>query len=84
MDYYKKNPPLFLILELNTPGGEVFTAQKISDALKELDTQMDIPVVAYINTWAISAGAMIAYSCRYIAIVNDSSMGAAEPVPDGM
>lgn len=80
LDYYKKNPPLFLILELNTPGGEVYAAQKISDALKDLDTQWEIPVIAYINNWAISAGAMLAYSCRYIAVVRDASMGAAEPV----
>lgn len=80
LDYYKKSPPLFLILELNTPGGEVFISQKISDALKEMDTQYDVPVVAYINNWAISAGAMLAYSSRYIAVVKDASMGAAEPV----
>jgi membrane-bound serine protease (ClpP class) len=82
LDYYKKQkqPPLFIILELNTPGGEVFAAQKISDALKDLDTQYNIPVVAFINNWAISAGAMLAYSCRYIAAVKDGSMGAAEPI----
>ena len=80
LDYYKKNPPAFLIMELNTPGGEVYVSQKISGALKDLDTQWDIPVVAYINNWAISAGAMLAYSSRYIAVVKDASMGAAEPV----
>ena len=80
LEYYKKNPPIFIILELNTPGGEVFAAQKISDALKEIDTQYNIPVVAFINNWAISAGAMLAYSCRYITVVKDGSMGAAAPV----
>lgn len=80
LDYYKKHPPIFIILEIDTPGGEVFAAQKISDALKEIDTQYNIPVVAFINNWAISAGAMLAYSCRFIAIVKDGSMGAAEPV----
>lgn len=80
LDYYKQHKPIFIILELNTPGGEVFAAQRISDALKELDTQYDIPVVAFINNWAISAGAMIAYSCRFITVVKDGSMGAAEPV----
>lgn len=80
LDYYKKNPPLFIILELNTPGGEVFVAQKISDALMNLDTQYDVPVVAFINNWAISAGAMLAYSSRYIAVAKDASMGAAEPI----
>lgn len=80
LDHYKKTKPAFVILELNTPGGEVFSAQKISDALKDLDTQYGIPVIAYINNWAISAGAMLAYSCRFIAVVKDASMGAAEPL----
>ena len=74
LDYYKeKVHPAFIILELDTPGGEVFPAQKISDILKELDTNYGIPVVAYINNWAISAGAMLAYSCRYIATVKDGA-----------
>ena len=83
LDYYKKNRPAFIILELNTPGGEVFAAMQISDALKNFDIQEGIPVVAYINNWAISAGAMLAYSCRFIAVVKDASMGAAEPITEG-
>lgn len=83
LEYYRKIKPAFIILELNTPGGEVFASQKISDALKEMDTQANIPVVAFINNWAISAGAMLAYSCRYIVITKDASMGAAEPVLAG-
>ena len=83
LEFYKKKPPIFIILELNTPGGEVFAAQKISDALKEMDTQYNIPIVAFINNWAISAGAMLAYSCRFITVVKDGSMGAAEPVYAG-
>lgn len=83
LEFYKKQRPIFIILVLNTPGGEVFAAQKISDALKEMDTQFNIPVVAFINNWAISAGAMLAYSCRFIAAVKDASMGAAEPVYAG-
>lgn len=83
LDYYKETKPLFIILELDTPGGEVFAAQKISDALKDMDTQERIPVITYINNWAISAGAMLAYSTRYITVVKDGSMGAAEPVIAG-
>lgn len=83
LDHYKKTRPAFIILELNTPGGEVYAAQKISDALKNIDIQDDIPVVAFINNWAISAGAMLAYSSRYIAVVKDGSMGAAEPIVMG-
>lgn len=83
LGFYKDNKerkPIFVILELNTPGGEVFAAQKISDALKDLDIQYNIPVVAFINNWAISAGAMLAYSSRFIIPTKDASMGAAEPV----
>lgn len=83
LEFYKKNRPIFIILELNTPGGEVYAAQQISDALKEMDVQEKIPVVAYINNWAISAGAMLAYSSRFIGTVKDGSMGAAEPVLQG-
>lgn len=83
LDHYREIKPIFIILELNTPGGEVFSAQKISDALKNIDVQDNIPVVAYINNWAISAGAMLAYSCRFIAATKDASMGAAEPVIQG-
>ncbi|MBN1914899.1 MAG: hypothetical protein JW769_03310 [Parachlamydiales bacterium] len=69
-----------IILHLDTPGGEVFAAQKIATLLQEVDTQEKIPVIAYIDKWAISAGAMLAYSCRFIAINQGSSMGAAQPV----
>lgn len=81
--YFKKNRPDFLILKLDTPGGEVFAAQKIASALQEMDTQESIPVIAYIDNWAISAGALIAYSCRFIYTSKDGSMGAAEPVTIG-
>ena len=56
--YYKKTKPICIILDLNTPGGEVFAAQKISDALKEMDTQEEIPVVAFINNSAVSLPAL--------------------------
>jgi len=80
LEYYKETKPAFIILELNTPGGQVYAAQLISDALKNMDVQYNIPIVTYINNWAISAGAMLAYSTRFITISKDASMGAAEPV----
>jgi len=83
LDHYKKIKPIFIILDLNTPGGEVFASQKISDALQEMDTQYNIPVVCAIDNWAISAGAMLAYSCRFIAVSKDAAMGAAEVVKSG-
>lgn len=87
IDFYQQHKPACVVLELDTPGGEVFAAQKIANALQELDLQFHIPVVAYVNNWAISAGALIAYSCRYIVASPDACMGAASPViqtADGM
>ena len=80
IDHFVKIKPACVILELDTPGGEVFAAEKISDALKELDIRYGVPIIAYINNWAISAGAMLAYSSRYIVSEKDGAMGAATPV----
>ncbi len=80
LDHFKKEGVCCVVLKLNTPGGEVFAALKIVELLKSLDKQDHIPVIAYIDNWAISAGAMLAYSCRYIGITEAASMGAAEPV----
>ncbi|MCC6128112.1 MAG: hypothetical protein IT584_02800 [Chlamydiae bacterium] len=80
LNHFREKGAKFVILELNTPGGEVFAAQKISHLLHEMDALHHIPVIAYINHWALSAGAMLAYSCRYIAISPSASLGAAEPV----
>jgi membrane-bound serine protease (ClpP class) len=80
LDHFKKIGAKFVLLKLNTPGGEVFAAQKIAKELQNSDIQDQIPVVAYIDNWAISAGAMLAYACRFIAISSQASMGAAEPV----
>lgn len=83
LNAYKESKPSAIILEINSPGGEVFAAERISDALKEIDTQYGIPVICYIDNWAISAGAMLAYSSRYIVVAKDASMGAAEPITVG-
>ncbi len=70
----------FIVFRLNTPGGEVLSSVKIASLLQKIDVEKQIPVIAFIDDWAISAGAMLAYSCRFIGIVKTSIMGAAEPV----
>ena len=45
-----------------------------------MDLEYGIPIIAYIDDWAVSAGAMIAYACRFIFVNSSSLMGAAEPV----
>lgn len=87
IDHFKEKRPACVIVELNTPGGEIYASQRISNALRSLDMKDGIPVIAYVNNWAVSAGAMLAYSCRYIIVAPDATMGAATPVfqtQDGM
>ncbi len=83
LDEFKQKKVPFIVLHLDTPGGEVFASMKIADLLQKIDADDHIPVVAFIDNWAISAGAMLAYSCRYIGTVKTGSMGAAEPVTSG-
>ena len=83
LEEFVKKKASFVILHLDTPGGEVFSAMKISRLLKEFDQNHSIPIIAYIDDWAISAGALLAYSCRYIAVMPTSSMGAAAPITVG-
>jgi membrane-bound ClpP family serine protease len=70
----------FVLLDLDTPGGEVFSALRIMAELQKIDREDKIPVVAFVDDWALSAGALLAFSCRFIGATSLASMGAAEPV----
>lgn len=67
-----------IIFEINTFGGRVDSATKIKDDI----LNSTIPTVAYINKRAISAGALIALSCKKIIMADGSSMGAATVVDE--
>lgn len=65
-----------VVLEIETPGGRVDAAQKIVDTIKATD----LPVYAYVNRRAFSAGAMIALSADRVYMRTGAVMGAATPV----
>jgi membrane-bound serine protease (ClpP class) len=65
-----------IVLDIETPGGRVDAAQRITTAVRNTD----IPVYAFINMHAHSAGAMIALSADEILMRPGSVMGAATPV----
>ena len=66
-----------LILEVDTPGGLVDAAVDITKALGKAPC----PTIAYIKGMgAISAGALISYSCDHIIMEPDTNIGAATPV----
>ncbi|MCQ2284726.1 MAG: nodulation protein NfeD [Bacteroidales bacterium] len=66
----------YLLLELNTFGGELEAADKIRTLL--LNAPM--PTMVFINNNAASAGALISISCDSIYMAQGSSLGAASVV----
>ena len=65
-----------LILDMDTPGGRVDAAERISDALADAP----LPVYTLVNRRAFSAGALIALSTDRIFMRPGSVIGAATPV----
>ena len=65
-----------IIFKINTFGGRVDAATQIKDAI----IGTDLLTIAFINNRAISAGALIALSCKKIVMVPGSSIGAATVV----
>lgn len=64
------------ILDLDTPGGRIDAAERIVDAVRA----SGVPVYAFVNPRAYSAGAMIALSAKAIFMSPAGVMGAATPV----
>jgi membrane-bound serine protease (ClpP class) len=72
----KENNSDLVIMQLNTFGGELAAADKIRTML----LQSEIPIWAYINNNAASAGALISIACERIYMHSGSSIGAATVV----
>jgi membrane-bound serine protease (ClpP class) len=68
-----------LIIQLNTPGGDLGTTVEIIQAIRA----SDVPVVMYISpngAMAGSAGALISMSAHVIAMAPEAVIGAASPI----
>ncbi|MBI5351641.1 MAG: nodulation protein NfeD [Chloroflexi bacterium] len=68
-----------LIIELNTPGGEIITMKNIVAEIRA----SSVPVIIYVSprgAWAASAGAIITMSGHASAMAPETSIGAASPV----
>jgi membrane-bound serine protease (ClpP class) len=63
-------------LDIDTPGGRVDAAERISDAIR----RAKLPVYAFVNPRAFSAGALIAISAKEIYMRPGAVIGAATPV----
>lgn len=70
-----------LIFIVDTPGGRVDSAIDISNAI----LGATCPTIAYIEGMgAISAGALISYSCKEIHMAPGTNIGASAPIIIGM
>ena len=65
-----------IYLDIDTPGGRIDAAERIADAVGG----SSVPVYAYVNPRAYSAGALIALSARSIYMRPGAVLGAATPV----
>jgi membrane-bound serine protease (ClpP class) len=67
-----------ILIRVKTLGGRVDAALKMRDAMVEAAT----PVAVYVESRAISAGALITVAARHIVMASGSHIGAAKPIPD--
>ena len=69
-----------VVVELNTPGGEVGAVLEITDAIRNSPITNS---VAWINPTAYSGGAIIALACKEIVTTQSARMGDALPIAIG-
>ncbi len=70
-----------IILDMNTPGGRVDTAEEIMRML--IDLPDSIRTITYVNRDALSAGALIAIATQRIYMAPGSRIGASAIVTSG-
>jgi len=68
-----------LVIQLNTPGGQLDSMSKITQAI----LNSKVPVMVYVSpsgAWAASAGVFITYAAHVAVMAPGSSIGAAHPI----
>jgi membrane-bound serine protease (ClpP class) len=76
LDEARDNHGAAIVLHVNTFGGRVDVATELKDAI----LNSKIPVLAYVDKRAISAGALITLCASKIAMAPGGTIGAATPV----
>lgn len=72
-----------VLVEIHTNGGRIDAMQRIGDALAGKGLPRKVPVVAFIDDKAFSAGAIISLACDRIYIAPNGVVGAASLVMTG-
>lgn len=73
-----KGEPAFIILDMDTWGGELHAAYDIAHAVRKITDE--VVSVAYVSEKAISAGALISLSCNAIAMRPGTILGDCEAI----
>ena len=68
-----------LVIELDTPGGDLYDSLKISAYIKSLAAR-GVPTIAWVNAHAYSGGALVAAACNWIVMAPASVIGDAAPI----
>jgi len=66
-----------VVIELDTPGGEVGAVLELSDLIKNAQTPN---IVAWVNNQAFSGGAIVAMACPTIVTNDPATLGDALPI----
>ncbi len=75
-EHARAGKPDAIVVDLNTPGGELGAMKQMRDDIMEFDC----PVISYVNDWAISAGSLLALASDAIVMAEGSKIGAALPI----
>lgn len=67
-----------IIFEIDTYGGRIDSAEKISTAMR----RTGLPTISFVNTKAESAGVLLTISADTIVMAPGGTIGSAEPIPN--
>ncbi len=71
-----------LVLELDTPGGEIELMWQLAKALLKASDK-GLVTVAWVNDRALSAGSLLALACERVYMCKHATLGSALPVQIG-
>ncbi|MBM3191707.1 MAG: hypothetical protein FJZ63_03510 [Chlamydiae bacterium] len=79
MQFFREKKVDFIVVHLDSFGGEMLPAIKIVDLFQKCDFNYGIPLMAWIDRYAIGSASLLAYACRYIAVSQKALMGGQIP-----
>lgn len=74
--YYSKMNVQAILLHLDSPGGAVIACLKIAALIEKMDVENEMPIICFIDNWALSGNAMFPLASRFVGVTNRSLMGA--------